>query len=95
MSTEKHIQEFIEYERQQISGLTDYDVLSFVLQSDKNRSVFWPFMHAWANAGAVAACVIAICFGYWFARLNYSPSEQFLVVNNVHLENVEYIVGGE
>ena len=92
---QKHIQEFVQFERNQTSKLTDEDVLNYVFQSEKSSGMFWPFIHAWANASAVAACVIVICFGVWFARLNYAPSEQFLVVNNVHLENVEYIVGGE
>lgn len=95
MSTEKQIEKFIQSERKQVSALADYDILGFVLQSDKGGNIFWPFIHAWANAGAVAACVITICFGVWFAKYNYAPREQFLVVNNVHLENVEYIVGGE
>lgn len=92
---EKHITDFIEFEKTQTTCLNDEAVLAYVMRSDRQVSVFWPFIHGWANASVVAACVVAVCFGVWFAKISSTPAEQLLVVNNVHLENVEYIVGGE
>lgn len=96
MGTDKQILSFIAEETKLTSALSTDDVLDFVYANASVKTKgLWPYRYAWANAAMVATCLGVIVLGFWITQMVYVPADQLLVVNNIHLENVDSIVGGE